>query len=110
MITLELFQREDNTLYWEVGVRSEVKPTVIKIGMLEFGNSNEQQKLGILAGAVAEQLCEEYQDTVEPSAVAHTAMEVYQELMAENPHIRTGTEVSRDADKHIAAGRVARHR
>ena len=39
--------------------------------------------MGVLAGAIAEELCEAYGDTLEPSAVARSAMEAYSELMAD---------------------------
>jgi hypothetical protein len=110
-VTLGLFQRENKTLYWELSVRSEVKPRVLKIGIMEFGGNTEKerQQLGVLGGALAEELCEQYNDTLEPSGVARATMEAHKELLAENPHIRMGDEAPRAADKIIAAGRVARH-
>jgi len=108
-IDLRLMQRQDKTLYFELRVRSRVNPRLKLLGIQEFESGNQAQKIGILAGAMAEELCEGHQDTLEPSAAARAAMEAYKELMAENPHIRMGYEEPREADKHIHAARVARN-
>jgi hypothetical protein len=43
--------------------------------------------VGLVAGATAEYLCENYDDIIDPSTMVKTAMECYAELCAENPHI-----------------------
>jgi hypothetical protein len=112
MVEVRLMQRQDRSLYYEVLVRSRVRPDLKAKGIHEFGQdveSTEGQKLGLLAGALAEHLCLQYSDTLEPSNCARAAINAHRELMAENPHVRMGDELPRDADKSIAAT-VARKR
>ena len=105
MIQLRLMQRDDKTLYFEMKVRSEVKPTVKVMGILEAADA-KPQTIAALGGALAETLCEKYADTLDPSTVATAAVVTYRELISENPHIFLGHEAPRAADKEIAAGRV----
>ena len=114
MVEVRLMQRNDKSFYFEVLVSSNVRnmPQLKAKGIHEFGldtASTEAQKLGLLAGALAEGLCERYGDTLEPSACARAAVELHHDLMDENPHIRMGDELPRDADAAIAAT-VARKR
>ena len=114
MVEVRLMQRTDKSLYFEVLVSSNVRnmPQLKAKGIHEFGqdaSSTEGQKLGLLAGALAEGLCERYGDTLEPSNCARAAIEAHSDLMRENPHVRMGDELSRDADAAIAAT-VARKR
>ena len=105
-VELTLFQRTDKTCYWELKVCSEVKPNLKSVGILEHALTNQRQHLGSLGGAMAEELCEKYQDSLEPSAVARAAMEAYDELVAttltpiygEQPRVAS-----------ITPGSVARH-
>jgi len=62
---------------------------------MEQGHANERQKVGVLAGAIAEELCEAYSDTLEPSAVARAAMELHGELMADPRVFGMGDEPER---------------
>lgn len=97
-------QRRDRTIYLQVDVRSEVRPYLLKRGIVEHGEhsqAKEQQVVGALAGALAELLCSEYGDTIEPSGAARAAMEAYRELIAENPILQRGDELPRDADRHF---------
>lgn len=67
-------------------MRSVIHPRTKRIGIIEQGKrttAQERQHVGVLAGAIAEELCEAYGDTLEPSAVARSAMEAYSELMAD---------------------------
>lgn len=103
-------QRSNRSVYLEVRVRSEAKPNLLKVGMIEHGEhsqSKEAQLVGALAGALAEVLCEEYSDTIEPSAVARTAISAYQEMVAENPVLAHGEELPLDASP--AQVRMARN-
>lgn len=105
-VELTLFQRTDKTCYWELKVRSEIKPNLKSVGILEHTPTNQRQHLGTLGGAMAEELCTKYQDTIEPTAVARAAMEAYDELVAttlmpvygEQPRVAS-----------ITPGSVARH-
>jgi hypothetical protein len=68
-------------------------PSAVKPGLqgraevpLDTGRDQSQQ-VGLVAGATAEYLCENYDDIIDPSTMVKTAMECYAELCAENPHI-----------------------
>jgi hypothetical protein len=100
-------QRTDRTLYYEVKVRSVVRPRLRTVGILEFGATPGQ--LGVLAGALAEGLCEKYHDTLEPSAAARTAEQLARELAEENPHVYRGDAAPRATDTARAAS-LARER
>lgn len=103
-------QRPDRSIYLEMEIRSDVRPNLLKRGILEHGGNTqakERQLVGALAGAMAEELCEQYSDTLEPSAVARAAMKCYDELVAENPVLQQGNELHRDADANYA--RMAKH-
>ena len=110
-IEVKLMKRvQDGTYYFSVLVPSKVKPRLFKQGIIEFKRSDQSQVIGALAGALAEELCEQYNDTLDPSSCAHSAMDAYVELMADNPQIMFGDELPRDADKFIdAATGVARN-
>lgn len=114
MVELRLMQRpNDKSLYYEVLVASEVMAARgLKLkGIQEFEKEPAEitrQRLGLLAGALAEELCARYSDTLEPSACAKAIMESHRELMAEHPHVNWGDEAPRAADRSISTG-VARH-
>lgn len=103
-------QRPDRSVYLEMEIRSEVRPNLLKKGILEHGGNTrakERQLVGALAGAMAEELCEQYADTLEPSAVARTAMDCYDEMVSENPVLQQGNELPRGAGpEHV---RMAKH-
>ena len=102
-----LMQRTDKSLYYEVYVASAVKPGLLNKGIMEFERGNQSQKVGALAGALAEMFCEKYSDTIDPSSCAKNGIDAYEELMAENPHIMLGDELPRAADSKSPHGRVA---
>jgi hypothetical protein len=103
-------RRPDRSVYLEIFVRSEIRPWLLKKGIVEHGavtQMKERQGIGTLAGAMAEELCEQYADSLEPSAVARAAMDCYDELVAENPVLKLGDELPRDADPKYT--RMAKH-
>lgn len=104
-VRINLMQRTDKTLYYEVKVRSEIKPMVSKVGITEHsvGVRGNARRVVLLAAAMAEQLCEEYGDTLDPADVAREAAELMHQYSVENPHIFFGDEAPRAADKAIAA-------
>lgn len=108
-VELTLFQRTDKTCYWELKVHCQVRPGLKSVGVLEHTRVSQRQHLGTLGGAMAEELCEKYSDTLEPSAVAKAAMEAYDELVATTPTVEFGEELPRAADKYIIPGGLARH-
>lgn len=114
MVEIRLNQRpSDHTLYYEVLVSSQVRcvPQLKNKGILEFmkePRERTRQKVGLLAGALAEDLCDRYSDTLDPGSCAKAAMDCLDELMSENPHVGWGDEAPRDADRAIAAT-VAKH-
>ena len=100
----------DSSIYFEVWVGSAVRPGLNKVDIIEQGQHSqvkERQTVGALAGALAELLCAEYRDTLEPSAVARAAMEVYDELVNENQVLQRGNELPRNADRNFL--RLAKH-
>ena len=109
-VEVRAMRRKDNSVYLEIFVRSKVRPNLSKKGIVEHGvctQAKECQGVGVLAGAMAEELCDQHSDTLEPSAVAQAAMDCYEELVAENPILLPGDELPRDADpKYI---RMAKH-
>lgn len=103
-------RQADGSIYLEVWVRSAVRPVLSKMGILEHGEHTqlrERQLVGALAGAMAEELCAQYRDTLEPSAVARAAMEVYDEMVAEQPVLQRGDELPRYADRNFL--KLAKH-
>lgn len=105
MIELSLKQRPDKTVYYEVKVRSEVKPYLKCVGIVEHKEGdNNIHRVGLLAGALAEQLCEKYDDTLDPGNVYLTCVEFYRQMMS-NPQVQPGNELPRDADKYIGVAR-----
>jgi len=108
-VELALFQREDKSYYWELKVSSEIKPGLKSVGILEFEKANQRQHLGTLGGAMAEELCEKYSDTIEPTAIANATMDAYDEIIASTPTVKFGKEAPRASDKHIIPGSLAHH-
>lgn len=55
------------------------------IGIMEAGTGDkmERAKVGVLAGALAEDLCKRFKDKIDPSAAARAAEEAHRELVAE---------------------------
>jgi len=109
-VEVKAMRRRDKSIYLEIFVRSEIRPNLLKKGIVEHGvtsQAKECQGVGILAGAMAEELCNQFNDTLEPSAVAQGAMDCYTELVAENPILTPGEELPRDADGDYI--RVAKH-
>ena len=102
MVEVRLMRRVgDSTYYLEVLVQSRVKPHLKLKGIRELPTT--AQAVGLLGGALAEELCERYRDTLEPSDVALAAGQAYMELMADTPQAAWGDEAPREADKYIAA-------
>jgi hypothetical protein len=108
MVEVRLMQRQDHSLYFEVLVNSRVKtnPQMKMKGILEHPDTTKQ-KVGLLAGALAEELCERHGSDVDPSEAARYGMEAYRELLMDNPHVAPGDELPREYDRAISAG-VAR--
>lgn len=105
-VEIRLMQRRNKSLYFEVRVRSEVKPRVKKVGIFEKmeDGKREAQKIAILAGAMAEELCEQYNDTLDPSNVAKAAVEAYREVLLEQKEFLAGYEAPHEMKKKIVVG------
>lgn len=71
----------DRSYYLEIRVRSVVKPRVIRIGVVDYKSEHLVRRVALVAGAIAEELNEAYGDRIEPSAAAHTAVQLFHELM-----------------------------
>lgn len=90
-VRIRLCRRPDGTHYWQISVRSIVRPTLLRNGIIEAAAANSQL-VGCLAGALAEELCERYNDKLDPSSVANTATQLFQQLQQRNPEARPGYE------------------
>lgn len=90
-VELKLMQRADKSQYFEVWVRSEVKPG-LRQGTIVDRNFQAETRIEIAAGAIAEQLCEQYHDTLDPGEVARAARKAFLELEHENPRPQLGNE------------------
>jgi hypothetical protein len=102
-VGVRALQRTDGSIYLEVGVRSQIRPVIRKWGIVEHGEHSpqlERQKVGVLAGALAELLCRDLRDTLEPSGAARAALEAYDEMVAETSILQRGNELPRAADRH----------
>ena len=98
-VEIRIMRRPDQTMYYAVLVRSKVKPSLKKKGILEVERGNQRDVIGTLAAAMAEELCEQYSDTLDPSTVAATAERAYTRLMDENPTVfGMGNEAPRATD------------
>ncbi|MCP4900892.1 MAG: hypothetical protein GY906_28325 [bacterium] len=85
-------QRTDRSQYFEVWVRSAIKPW-IKQGSIVERDFRESSQIEVLAGAIAEGLCEKYNDQkLDPGQCARAAREAYLELNTFNPRPLFGSE------------------
>ena len=68
----------------EVEVHSRIKPDLHRVGRipLEHGEQRTARHVGATAGSIAEDLCRDYGDTLDPSEIAGLAMEAFRECMA----------------------------
>lgn len=103
-VEITVKQRPDHTLYFEVTVNGCAKPQSSMVGILEVGKERrEEYAIMILAGALAEELCERVNDNLlDPDNVAHAAGRAYRDLKAKHPHIISGSELPRHADRAVS--------
>ncbi len=97
-------QRTDRSIYLEVSVRSVLRPNHLLMGILEHDEITDNA-LMVLAGALAEELCVRFGDTVDPDIVAHTAVACYHEMVEENVVLQPGNELPRYADRYTGMAR-----
>lgn len=90
-VELKLMQRTDKTQYFEVWVRSEIKPS-LRRGTVVERDFRAETKIEICAGAIAEEMCEAFDDTLDPGEVARQAKLAFLELNNENPRPVLGSE------------------
>lgn len=90
-VELKLMQRTDKTQYFEVWIRSCIKPR-LRRGSIVERDFNAEVKIEILAGAIAEEMCESFDDTLDPGEVARLARTAFLELNNENPRPLLGDE------------------
>lgn len=113
-VKLTLHRRPNKTQYYKVRVYSKVKPNSAFEGIEEWEPEDQAQRIGVLAGALAEELCVRFQDTIDPSDCAHAGVRAYRRLRAQiekatnrdvERAVQPGTELPRDADAHLAGNR-----
>jgi len=83
-VQLNLMQRPNNAQYFEVWVRSSADPR-IRNGSIIERHAGEGKSIELLAGALAEGLCEKYGDDRDSCDVAKAAREAYREICLEKP-------------------------
>jgi hypothetical protein len=85
-LEIELMRRtNDQTQYFAVWVRSQNQPHRLLGTIVERG-FNEAVLIEAAAGAVAEEVCEKFEDDkLDPSFVALQARSIYQEFIIKNP-------------------------
>lgn len=97
-VRVTVCQREDGTRYYDVRVRSKTKPMISWQGILEYPAPH--QKVAVLAGALAEELCEKYGDSkLDPSECARRALELAK--WAEKQPVKPGGEPPRSMDRAL---------
>ena len=89
IVEMRVLQRvQDKSLYWEVKVRSAIRPRIKKIGIVEVEHGvNQSIKVGVLAAAMAEELCEQYHDMLDPAVIERAARGLYERTIADNPQV-----------------------
>ena len=61
-----------------IKVFSVVKPDVHREGVINLpSRKNLDRKVAVLAGAIAEELCEQYGDPLDPGVIANLAVSAY---------------------------------
>ena len=79
-------QRAKEGHYVVVSVMSQVKPGLEKNATMRYdaGNATDmRRRVNIAAGGLAEMLCEQYGDHIDPSEVAKAANEAWDDLLQE---------------------------
>ena len=67
---------------WAIDVRSINRPGLMQRGSVDHEPEKDQgQQIGVVAGAMAEMLCEKYNDPIEPSDIAKLATDYYYQVM-----------------------------
>jgi hypothetical protein len=95
-VEIKLMQRKNGTQYFEVWVRSAIRPE-LRRGSIVERDFRAKAQIPILAGAIAEGLAESFQDPkLDPSDVAQAAAEAYHELELESPDPKLGDEARID--------------
>lgn len=95
-VAIRLMQRIDKSQYFEICVSSDRtfkgphnRPQLRSIVERDF---SAEAKIEVLAGALAEDLCERFGSTLDPGEVAKTARSVFLDLNNENPRPMLGDE------------------
>lgn len=88
-VVMRLMRRKDGSEFIEICVSSDRtykgpynRPQMRSVIERNFAAT---AKIEVLAGALAEDLCEKYGATLDPSEVARTAAEVYRQIVKDNP-------------------------
>ena len=79
-VKVRLFQNPKTGVQWaNVRVHSGRKPDLCREGNIQMRESSQEmeRRVGWLAGGIAETLCEDYGDSVEPSEISRLAVECY---------------------------------
>lgn len=89
MVEVKLMERADKTQYFEIWVRSGIH----RKGTIVERDFQERMKVGIQAGALAEDVAESFNDSdIDPSECSHRAIEAYLEINLNNPRPMFGDE------------------
>ena len=84
-VNVRLMQNQDGVQWANVQVHSRRKPDLCRQGNVRLSGTTTEmcQKVGWLAGGIAETLCADYGDQVEPSEIANLAVECYMDCWKE---------------------------
>lgn len=65
-------------------VHSRIKPDLHRLGKVDLEGTEQRMAryVGATAGSIAEDLCSDYGDTLDPREIADLAMEAFRECMA----------------------------
>lgn len=85
-VVVAMFKRPapSNTIFFRVSVRSKAKPRFEKHFEIEYENKSDKElrrAFAIAGGALAEQCCEDFGDTLNPDVCSKLAESCYTDLM-----------------------------
>lgn len=68
----------------EVQVHSRIKPDLHRVGEIPLDGTMDRmsRQAAVLGGAIAEGMCSDYEDTLDPSEIAKLSAEAFRECWA----------------------------
>lgn len=75
-----VYETDFKEYFYRVQVWSEIKPKLSNFIDISIKEKNLPSKITMTGGALAENLCKKYKDTLDPSKVAQAAYEAFIDL------------------------------